>query len=475
MIPGLGGRVRESVKIARWLPRLWLPLCATLLLPACATPTRPDLERLYREQQPVAQPPVIVIHGILGARMADITTGKEVWPGSIGRVVFSDYEDLALEIDPDTLEPAPSRLVPSGLVDEIGGRDYYGEIIRVLEQAGGFHRAEPGEPNGTGEPRYYVFIYDWRQDNVVTARKLADYIDQIKRDYADPDLKVDLVAHSMGGLMARYYLRYGRLDTLDDNEFPVNFDGARNVRRVLLLGTPNLGSTSSLHSFIKGYRLGLKPIPPEVIATAPSMYQLFPHSLNQWIVTAQGRPLDRDLFDIGIWRRFQWSIFDPQVRARIIHKAGSREAGEARLALLERYFRKHLERARRFVWSLTVPVPEAPYRLVVFGGDCNLTPARLVVEEVNGHSEIRLWPHEVAHPVPGVDYDMLMLEPGDGNVTKASLLARENLDPSIRRHEYIGFPLAYPLFLCESHQQMTGNPTFQDNLLHHLLSRDADQ
>ncbi len=64
-----------------------------------------------------------------------------------------------------------------------------------------------------------------------------------------------------------------------------------------------------------------------------------------------------------------------------------------------------------------------------------------MVEEVKGVSEIRLWPRDVAKPIGGVNYDDLMLEPGDGTVTKASLLARETLDPSVRRHQYI------PLFL----------------------------
>lgn len=56
---------------------------------------------------------------------------------------------------------------------------------------------------------------------------------------------------------------------------------------------------------------------------------------------------------------------------------------KVKLLLLARYFEKHLERARRFVWSLTVPLPEQPYKLIVFGGDCALTPARILVEEVN--------------------------------------------------------------------------------------------
>ena len=67
---------------------------------------------------------------------------------------------------------------------------------------------------------------------------------------------------------------------------------------------------------------------------------------------------------------------------------------------------------------------------------------------------------------------MRMLEPGDGTVTKASLLARESLDPTVPRHEYSHFPLDYAFFLCERHDRLTGNPSFQDNLLHALLSVD---
>jgi hypothetical protein len=275
--------------------------------------------------------------------------------------------------------------------------------------------------------------------------------------------------------MPRYYLRYGREDVLNDNEFPINYSGARNVRRVILLGTPSLGSVSSLHAFIQGTKIGFGRIPTEVLATMPSVYQLFPHSLHEWLVTPDGTALQRDIFDVGIWRRFQWSIFDPEVRQRVLASAESETAGMDWLEMMEKYFEKRLERARRFVWSLTVPVAEAPYRLIVFGGDCLPTPAKLLVEEVDGVSKICLRPDEIKSPLAGVDYDSLMLEPGDGTVTKASLLARGSLDSSVRRHRYIDFPLDYPLFLCERHDKMTGNVTFQDNLLHTLLSPDFER
>jgi pimeloyl-ACP methyl ester carboxylesterase len=442
----------------------------SVLLSACSQQTQPDLQRLYQTNGPVDQPPVIVLHGIMGSRLADENSAEELWPGKLSRLAFSDYSELALQIDSETLEPLPSSLVTTGLADEVAGRDYYGNIIRVLEQAGGYRPAEPDRANPDREREYHVFIYDWRQDNVVTAGRLADLIDRIREERGEPDLQVDLIAHSMGGLVARYYLRYGRTDVLDDNEFPVSYAGAQSVRRVILLGTPNLGSVSSLHAFIEGSRVGFNRMPTEVLATMPSVYQLFPHNLHEWLVMADGRPLQRDIFNIEIWRRFQWSIFNPEVRSRVLDHAGSEAAGNAWLATMEQYFEKRLERARRFVWSLTVPVDEAPYQLVVFGGDCLPTPARLLVEEIDGVSEIRLQPKDIRNRVAGVDYERLMLEPGDGTVTKASLLARDRLDPSVRRHKYIDFPLDYPLFLCERHDQMTGNITFQDNLLHVLMT-----
>ena len=204
----------------------------------------------------------------------------------------------------------------------------------------------------------------------------------------------------------------------------------------------------------------------------PSLYQLFPHPLNNWIVTSEGKPLNRDLYDVNIWKSFEWSIFSPVVRERILEKFEDKSEGQKYLQTLDAYFDKHLERARRFVWSLTVPLPKDPPKLIVFGGACTLTPARMIVEEVNGESMIRMSPDEITQPVDGVDYDALLLEPGDGSVTKASLLGRNILDPSVKRHKYSFFPLDHTIFLCETHNSLTGNVNFQDNLLNELLSRD---
>jgi pimeloyl-ACP methyl ester carboxylesterase len=452
--------------LLRWIAVL-------VLLAACSAP-RPDLARLYASQANPRQPPVVLIHGILGSRLEDPARGAEAWPGSAWRLLFHDYRDLALAIDAGTLSPLADDLRVTGITDRAAGRDFYGEIMRVLSEAGGYRRGHPGDPVAPGEKKFYVFAYDWRQDNVATARALDAFIEQIRRDHADPQMKVDVIAHSMGGLAARYYIRYGTQDVLDDNEFPVNGHGAQRIRRAILLGTPNLGSVTAIQTMLEGVRTVFGGVPPEVVATFPSVYQLLPHPLNDWLIKSDGEALDRDIFDVEIWRRFQFSVFSPQVRRRISAAYEEDADARVRLELLERYFHRQLERGRRFVWSLTVPVSEPSVRYIVFGGVCNLTPARILVEEVDGESVIRLWPGEIAEPVPGVDYDILMLEPGDGVVTKASLLARDTLDPTVRRHRYSFFPMRYSFFLCEAHNRLTGNINFQDNLLHALLSVDDE-
>ncbi len=445
-------------------------LLCLLVVTACGQlKPRPDLRQLYDFGMTKAeQPPLIVIPGVLGSRLADSRTGELLWPGRWHDILTSNYRNLALEIDPVTLEPLPSPLYPEGLTETALGRDFYGQLIRTLEVYGGFERGQPGKAVTHKGRRYYIFAYDWRQDNVLTAGKLDALINQIRLDYNDPALKVDILAHSMGGLITRYYLRYGTTDVLNNNDFPVNLHGAARINKVIQLGTPNLGSASSLHGFLTGVPV-VRRIPTEVLATMPSGYQLFPHPLNDWLVNIRGKPLERDLFDVDVWKRFEWSVFDPQV----IAKLGQNHPDPQYVNTLHRYFEKRLERARRFVWSLTVPLPENPIRLIVFGGDCEMTPARLLVEEVDGESRVRLHPDDIKNPLPGVDYQRLMLEPGDGRVTKPALLGRNALDPTVPRHRYSHFPLAYSFFLCEAHDRLSGNINFQDNLLNVLLSRDA--
>ena len=439
-------------------------------LAACSVPLRPDLARMYRVAAVSPDDtPVILIPGLFGSKLRDRTTGVEVWPGLWSRVVFNDYSDLELKFDPKTFEVERDNLEAFDLAEVVLGKAFYGPIISALVNFGGYVRATPGTPAKTGERRYYVFAYDWRQDNVEQAKKLEELIDAIRRDYGDSELRVDIVAHSMGGLVARYYLRFGPVDVLDGMPSLITLYGAKRVRKLILLGTPNFGTVSALHAYLAGESIGLKRMRPEVLATMPSGYQLFPHPLANWLIDPSWNALPDELFDPATWRRYRWNVYDPAVEARVRAEHGAE--GDSYLAALQGYFEFRLERARRFAWMLSTPEPATPIRYVLFGGDCTLTPARIVVEDDGKGMQTRLAPSDVRKTVSSETLERVMLEPGDGRVTKPSLLARETIDPTAPQNEESFLPIAYFFFLCEQHDQLTGNINFQDNLLNVLLTR----
>ncbi|OGH88629.1 MAG: hypothetical protein A3J93_00855 [Candidatus Magasanikbacteria bacterium RIFOXYC2_FULL_42_28] len=75
----------------------------------------------------------------------------------------------------------------------------------------------------------FTFPYEWRQSNVDTAFQLKEKIDEVKENCQCD--KVDLVGHSMGGLVARQYIQ--------------SDDYIQDVDQLIFLGTPHLGAPAS--------------------------------------------------------------------------------------------------------------------------------------------------------------------------------------------------------------------------------------
>ena len=456
----------------RWTRRSFL--AAGLSLGACTRLERPPLGALYRPtQQTLDQPPLVLIPGAFGSRLRDRRTGREIWPNSTAALLASDFRGLELDIDPVTLEPRAHDVEAYDLFLEGLGRDFYGEVLRTLERVGGYGRCGA---NGAPRPdrrNYYVYPYDFRLDNVRAARGLHELIERIRADYGNPHLAVDVLAHSNGGLLARYYARYGTADLPDSGPFAPTGAGRASIRRLLLVGTPNLGTMQPVLSYVRGEEVGLRRMPQEVVATCAGAPQMMPHPAIPWLIDVRGRVLDYGLYELDTWRQLGWSLFDPRVVERASSRHGGGAPGRSYVATLREYMAKHLRRGRRFMESLAVPAPGAEPPLHVFGGDCELTLARLVVEDVGERLVGREAVADIAAPVPGVDYESLMFEPGDTVVTRASLLGRRTLNIAAPRAEVESLGIAHSVFLCERHQQLTGNPSFQYNLLNALLSVDS--
>jgi hypothetical protein len=73
---------------------------------------------------------------------------------------------------------------------------------------------------------YFEFPYEWRNENAATAENLAQKIEEVRNE--SKISKVDLVAHSMGGLVARHYIE--------------SLDYANDIDQLITLGTPHLGA-----------------------------------------------------------------------------------------------------------------------------------------------------------------------------------------------------------------------------------------
>ncbi len=454
-----------------------LILLSLVVLSACAS--RPDLGRLYEtSNNNPDQPPVILIHGLAGSTLVDARTGKQFWPGSLSMLTFSNYSQLA---QMSTEQREGEGLVPGDLFYSVAGVDFYAELLASLEKVGHFRRGVPGQAIGSGSDRrrYYLLLYDWRRDNMVAVRKLHALIEQIRVDYDNPKQQVDILAHSNGGLIANYYIRYGHQDVLEQKTFTPWTEGAKRVRRVVMLGTPALGAVTSLERLIYGSRLALRTVPVEVMATFNTPFQALPHPLVKAILDPQGRPVDLNIYDPKVWRERQWSVFSPEVKERVRASMGSPAEGERALADLQEKFVHNLHRAERLQWALTAPFPGPNVELAVFGGDCEQTPANAVLlDDAQGQRLVfrpgQVDPRRIGQPLHKrgrLDYERLMYAPGDGLVTRTSQVARPppGYDPA--QNTFHVFPVSQTFFMCESHGRLTHNLYFQNNLLYFLLSR----
>ena len=453
-----------------------LALCWWLLA-GCAT--QPDLARLYEGvSDDPQQPPVILIHGLAGSTLVDAETGKQFFPGSLGTLTFSNYADLAQMSSEDR---EGEGLVPGELFTSVAGVDFYGEMLHSLEAVGHFKKGVPGQAVGSDRRRYYVLLYDWRKDNLLAVRKLHALIEQIRLDYQDPNLRVDIIAHSNGGVIANYYLRYGPRDVLDDATPTPWIEGDKRIRRLAMLGTPVLGAVTSLERLIYGTRMAVRTVPVEVMVTFSTPFSALPHPLTKPVLDTDGKPLDLDIYDVSVWKARHWGVFSPEVMTRMRESMATPTQGELALADVQQTFAKNLERGRRMQWALSAPVPPTTVDVSVFGGDCEATPAHAVQIEDAGGSHLVFRPGQVDFkPLPGQarkkdkgDYEKLMFEPGDGLVPRSSqvgrLSATEASPEAMARFHPL--PVSQTFFLCESHGRLTHNLYFQNNLLYFLMAK----
>ena len=462
---------------------LFILIALALVSNACISPRRtPNLEHIFASaRSKTGKRPVIVIPGILGTELINPKTGETVWPSA-----FRTSQE-GLPISPD-LAANRDDLVPGKIVETVKlGRlipevYVYRDLLEALRRYAGYRDGDWANPAADGyQDTFYVFAYDWRQDNVANARELIRRIEGLKNKLNHPDLKFNVLAHSMGGLIARYAAMYGDAD-LPAGEGPIQptWSGAAHISKIVMIGTPNEGSADAFSSIVDGYSITeglrrriplLNKLTAEDAVTAPSLFQLMPHQQAVKFRDENLQTLDVDLYDAESWKRYGWSVIysSPDFRRRHEQSSGS-DGLNSHANGLDTYLAATLRRARRFHQALdAVDSSNSPVVLLAIGGDCEETlNSPVILRDQKRNRWLTLTRPREYRTANGSKISKkaateAMFAPGDGRVTRASMLG-ENLFHT--RDTQTGFTLSrYAIFACDLHGQLPRNKTLQDNAL----------
>lgn len=486
-------RIRCSSCLGRPAIGLLLLCLFSISQISCLGPKRtPALDRIFAQaRERKGKRPIVVIPGILGSELIDEKTGEVAWPSAVRSVAAG----LTLPLSPDLAANRDSlyakRIVSSvKLARFVPGVYVYRGLLDALRQFGGYVEGDWNNPAPEGDrDTFYVFAYDWRRDNVESARELVRRLEDLKRKLNRPDLKFNIVAHSMGGLVARYAAMYGDADLPPPAATPTpTWAGAAHINRIIMFGVPNQGSADAFATVLRGYSLteGLRPqirffntFSREVAFSSPSVFQLMPHAASAHFLDENLKPLPLDLYDASTWALYEW---EQGVSAGADKVASGGDGGNTASAQVTadrtRYLAAVLSRARRFHEALDAPATsDLPVALLSFGGDCEETlDAPIIRRDQKKGRWITLLRPESFRTSDGRRISRsaaiaAMYKPGDGRVTRRSLLAEDLQGPlGLGSLFNSGRTMAYSIFGCDVHGNLQNNPILQDNLLTALMS-----
>jgi len=213
---------------------------------------------------------VILLPGIMGSVLRK--DNRDVWALSGGailnglRSLGGSVRDLTLKNDSPDEEDlgdgiTADRIFPdTHLIPGLWKIDGYSKISKSITET---FDAQPGR-------NFFEFPYDWRRDNRAAARTLArfshDRLKAWRESSGNRDAKLILVAHSMGGLVSRYFLEV--------------LGGWRDTRMLITFGTPYRGSLNALNFLANGLTKVVGPFTlvdlSTLVRSFTSVYQLLP-------------------------------------------------------------------------------------------------------------------------------------------------------------------------------------------------------
>jgi len=462
-------------------------IIALLILVACgkAQYSTPDLGGLYSQSARRLHDQgnaVIVIPGILGSKLRDSESGQLVWgafekstadpespegarlvaiPMKMGapldELTDNVHSDGALDRVKVSLFGLPIELnAYINILSTLGAGGYLDESLA----SNGLNHIDYGDDHFT----CFQFDYDWRLDNVENAKRLNQFIiekreyilnEYKKRDIPVDEVKFDIVAHSMGGLLTRYFLRYGANDLPEDGSVPeVTWAGAEYVEKVIIIGTPNAGAVGAVENLFVGRDFGpfLPKYEPALIGTMPSLYQQLPRVRHRAILDENRNPVD--VMNADLWVENGWGLADPNQAFVLEWLLPDVSDPEQRREIAIDHLRKSLKRGKQFQDAIDQPAePPDSLRFYLLAGDAIPTGSGVTINSTKEHFEVS-------------DY-----KPGDGTVARYSALMDERVGGYWVPQLNSPIKWSNVTFLFSDHLGLTMDPAFSDNVLYLLLEQ----
>lgn len=449
---------RDSLEMLSFLVRKSLILLALAVFVSAAAAQGPPID---------GKAPVIIIPGLTGSDLYNSRTGEHVW----FRPSRSKDDDIRLPISPD-LARSRDLLEPRDILRGIRFWNFvpeieiYERLIGALSTKGGYREGDWERPaRGGDKDTFYVFPYDWRRDNVENARLLVQKIETLKRKLGKPQLKFNVLAHSMGGLIARYAAMYGDSD-IPAGRLNPEWSGARHFDKIFMLGTPNTGSVSALNALLNGFSyIGgginlpfVRDITRFDVFTLPSVYQLLPHNGALRVYDENLKPIEIDLFDPAVWETYNWGIWKDDDYTK---RYSPDEVRNARS-----YFDAVLLRAKRFQQALNANGrTRVPVKFYLVGSDCKDTLNGFVLRQ-DGRKDRWItqfkpdsFTNSAGEKITAEQLRPLLIDKGDSVVLKRSLIAKDLTENGLV------LPIAAEIFQCEGHTKLVTSTDVQDKLL----------
>ena len=418
--------------------------------------------------------PVIIIPGLTGSELINSKTQEVVW----FKPQRAKDDDLRLPISSLNLAQNKDSLVPGDVIRQVKFLKFlpdveiYEKLIDALQSRGGYEEGKWDNPTMKGyEDTFYVFAYDWRLDTVENAQLLMKKIETLKRTLKRPNLKFNVIAHSMGGLIARYAAMYGSANLPAGKPRPT-WAGAKNFSKVFLLGTPNEGSPQSLNALINGFSYvggGLNlPFVQDISKfdafTIPSLYQLMPHAGTLQAFDENLKPMEVDIYNTKTWDEYGWNVINDDDFNK---KFSVKEQKNAKA-----FFQMILNRAKRLHEALDANTSAKPsVSTYLIGAECKETLDSIVIYRDAKNNKWKTlfkvddFTRANGEKVSSEELKKVLYAMGDGVVAKRSLAA----ETLTAKNNKTVLPVTSEIYLCEGHTRLVTSTDVQDKLFALLL------